>query len=167
MSTLLEKQIKVNRTVTTNIGHARAIDDPARAKIVEILYHQALSADQISTALKKTGYKKALTTVRHHLEILKVSGLIEIARIEESRGAITKFYSTSTKLLDFQTPEDFDSTYSKIINNTSTKIEKLVKGLTPKTTKSKGKKSVEYSQYIVMEIMNRAMTNVLEKSSTK
>jgi DNA-binding transcriptional ArsR family regulator len=167
MSTLLEKQIKVNRIVTTNIGHARAIDDPARAKIVEILYHQALSADQISTALKKTGYKKALTTVRHHLEILKVSGLIEIARIEESRGAITKFYSTSTKLLDFQTPEDFDSTYSKIINNTSMKIEKLLKGLTPKTTKSKGKKSVEYSQYLVMEIMNRAMTNVLEKSSTK
>ena len=167
MSTLLEKQIKVNRIVTTNIGHARAIDDPARAKIVEILYHQALSADQISTALKKTGYKKALTTVRHHLEILKVSGLIEIARIEESRGAITKFYSTSTKLLDFQTPEDFDSTYSKIISNTSMKIEKLVKGLTPKTTKSKGKKSVEYSQYLVMEIMNRAMTNVLEKSSTK
>ena len=167
MSTLLEKQIKVNRIVTTNIGHARAIDDPARAKILEILYHQALSADQISTALKKTGYKKALTTVRHHLEILKVSGLIEIARIEESRGAITKFYSTSTKLLDFQTPEDFDSTYSKVINNTSMKIEKLLKGLTPKTTKSKGKKSVEYSQYLVMEIMNRAMTNVLEKSSTK
>lgn len=167
MSTLLEKQIKVNRIVTTNIGHARAIDDPARAKIIEILYHQALSADQISTALKKTGYKKALTTVRHHLEILKVSGLIEIARIEESRGAITKFYSTSTKLLDFQTPEDFDSTYSKTINSTSMKIEKLLKGLTPKTTKSKGKKSVEYSQYLVMEIMNRAMTNVLEKSSTK
>ena len=167
MSTLLEKQIKVNRIVTTNIGHARAIDDPARAKIVEILYHQTLSADQISTALKKTGYKKALTTVRHHLEILKVSGLIEIARIEESRGAITKFYSTSTKLLDFQTPEDFDSTYSKTINNTSLKIEKLLKGLTPKTTKSKGKKSVEYSQYLVMEIMNRAMTNVLEKSSAK
>jgi len=167
MSTLLEKQIKVNRTVTTSIGQARAIDDPARAKIVEILYHQTLSADQISNALKKTGYKKALTTVRHHLEILKESGLIEIARIEESRGAITKFYSTSTKLLDFQTPKDFDSTYSKVITNTSTKIEKILKGLSPKTGKSKGKKSEEYSQYLVMEIMNRAMTNVLEKSSAK
>ena len=167
MSTLLEKQIKVNRIVTTSIGHARAIEDPARAKIVEILYHQALSADQISTALKKSGYKKALTTVRHHLEILKESGLIEIARIEESRGAITKFYSTSTKLLDFQMPVDFDSTYSKVIANTSTKIEKILKGLTPKTIQSKGKTSEEYSQYLVMEIMNRAMTNVLEKSSTK
>ena len=167
MSTLLEKEIKVNRIVTTNIGHARAIDDPARAKIIEILYHQTLSADQISTALKKFGYKKALTTVRHHLEILKNSGLIEIARIEESRGAITKFYSTSTKLLDFQTPDNFDATYSKIIDNTTAKIEKILKGLGPKTNKSKNKKSAEYSQYLVMEIMNRAMTNVLEKSNAK
>ena len=164
MSTLLEKPIKVNRIVTTSIEHAKAIEDPARAKIVEILYHQSLSADQISNALKKIGYKKALTTVRHHLEILKESGLIEIVRIEESRGAMTKFYSTSTKLLDFETPKDFDLKYSKIIDNTSSKIEKILKGLTPKTAKSKGKKSEEYSQYLVMEIMNRAMTNVLENS---
>jgi len=167
MSTLLEKQIKVNRIVTTSIEHARAIEDPARAKIVELLYHQALSADQITTALKKSGFKKALTTIRHHLEILKESGLIEIVKIEESRGAITKFYSTSTKLLDFETPEDFESKYSKLIDNTSTKIEKILKGLTPKTGKVKGKKSEEYSQYLVMEIMNRAMTNVLENSGKK
>ena len=140
MSTLLEKPIKVNRIVTTSIGHARAIEDPARAKIVEILYHQALTAEQISNALKKTGYKKALTTVRHHLEILKTSGLIELVKIEESRGAITKYYSTSTKLLDFQTPEDFDSKYSKIIDNTSAKIENILKGLTPKIPQIKGQK---------------------------
>ena len=167
MSTLLEKQIKVNRIVTTSIEHARAIEDPARAKVVEILYHHSLSADQITTALKKAGFKKALTTVRHHLEILKGSGLIEIVRIEESRGAITKYYGTSTKLLGFQTPEDFDSKYSKVIDNTSSKIEKVLKGLKPKTVQSKGKKSVEYSQYLVMEIMNRAMTNVLENSNKK
>jgi Fe2+/Zn2+ uptake regulation proteins len=139
MSTLLEKSIKVNRIVTTSIQHARAIEDPARAKVVELLYHQSLSAEQITNALKKAGFKKALTTVRHHLEILKVSGLIEIVRIEESRGAITKYYSTSTKLLGFQTPEDFDSKYSKVIDNTSNKIEKILKGLGSKTSKSKTK----------------------------
>ena len=163
MSTLLDKQIRVNRTLTTSTEHARAIEDPIRAKIIEILYKQSLSADQILTALKKTGYKKALTTVRHHLEILKDSKLIEIVKIEESRGAVTKFYSTSTKLLAFQTPENFDSTYSKLIDTTATKLEKVLKNVTPKT-KSKGKKSSEYSQYLVMEIMNRAMTSVLEKS---
>ncbi len=149
------------------MGHARAIEDPVRAKTVEILYRQALSAEQISRALKKEGHKKALTTIRHHLEILKESGLIEIVKIEESRGAITKFYGTSTKLLDFQTPEDFDSKYSKVIDNTSTKIEKILKNLTPKTAKSRSKKSEGYSQYLVMEIMNRAMTNVLENSGKK
>ena len=167
MSTLLEKQIKVNRIVTTSTEHARAIEDPVRAKTVEILYRQALSAEQITNALKKAGYKKALTTIRHHLEILKESGLIEIVKIEESRGAITKYYGTSTKLLDFQTPENFDSKYSKIIDNTSDKIEKILKGLTPKPTKSKSKKSEGYSQYLVMEIMNRAMTNVFEKPTKK
>ncbi len=170
MSTLLEKPIKVNRIVTTSIEHARAIEDPARAKMMEFLYHHSLSAEQISNELKKTGYKKALTTVRHHLEILKNSGLVEIVRIEESRGAITKFYSTSTKLLGYKAPDDFDSKYSKVIDKTSVKIEKILKGLVPKTTKSKkskGKEPVDYSQYLVMEIMNRAMTSVLEKSRRK
>lgn len=170
MSTLLEKPIKVNRIVTTSIEHARAIDDPARAKIMEFLYHHSLSAAQISNELKKTGYKKALTTVRHHLEILKNSGLVEIVRIEESRGAITKFYSTSTKLLGFQEPADFDSKYSKIIDKTSVKIEKILKGLVPKNTKSKKSnknETLDYSQYLVMEIMNRAMTNILENPGKK
>jgi DNA-binding transcriptional ArsR family regulator len=170
MSTLLEKEIKVNRILTTSVKHARAIEDPTRAKIIEILYHRALSADQISNELKKTGYKKALTTVRHHLEILKESGLIEIAKIEESRGAITKFYSTSTKLLGYVTPADFESKYSKVIDNTSVKIEKILRSLTPKTIKAKktkGENSKDYSQYLVMEIMNRAMTNIMENSDKK
>lgn len=170
MSTLLEKPIKVNRIVTTSIEHARAIEDPARAKIMELLYRRSLSAEQISNELKKTGYKKALTTVRHHLEILKESGLVEIVKIEESRGAITKYYSTSTKLLGYQAPEDFDSKYSKIIDKTSIKIEKILKGLVPKTIRTKKGKNIDpeyYSQYLIMEIMNRAMTNVLENPEKK
>ncbi|KAF6242167.1 transcriptional regulator, partial [Nitrosopumilus sp. b1] len=87
MSTLLEKQLKVNRIVTTSTDQARAIEDPSRAKIIENLYHKSMSAEQIANQLKKSGYKKALTTIRHHLEILKEAGLIEIVKIEETRGA--------------------------------------------------------------------------------
>lgn len=165
MSTLLEKQIKVNRIVTTSMEQARAIEDPVRAKIIELLYRNALSADQILKELRKTGYKKALTTVRHHLEILKDSGLIEVVKIEETRGAITKFYSTSTKLLRYDTPKDFETKYSKIIDNTAPKIEKILSDITTKTRKTqKGKNPEGYSQYLLMEIMNRVMTNVLENS---
>ena len=57
-----------------------------------------------------------------------------------------------------------------MIDNTSKKKKKILKGLVPKTTKPKKGKSKEpedYSQYLVMEIMNRAMTNVLEKPGKK
>jgi Fe2+ or Zn2+ uptake regulation protein len=168
MSTLLEKPIRVRRTIITSSKHARAIEDPARAKILKILYNKQLSAEQILDELKKTGYTKALTTIRHHLDILKVAGLIEITKIQETRGAITKFYATSTKLLDFETPEDFDSKYSKVIKTTSDKMEKLVKTLSQKTIPKSNKQKIEdpngYQQYVLMEILNRAMTNVLENS---
>ncbi len=166
MSTLVEKKIQVNRILTMNPNQARAIDEPVRARIIKILYKKSLNAEQITKELRKTGCKKALTTIRHHIEILKVTGLIEIAKIEETRGAITKFYSTSTKLLGFEIPDDFDAKYSTVIKNTSTKMEKLLKSIGPKTKlKTKNKKTSDpegYSQYLLVEIVNRAMTNVLE-----
>jgi len=170
MSTLLDRQIAVNRILTLTSSHASAIEDPIRAKTLNILYKKALSAEQISNELRKTGHKKALTTIRHHIEILKVAGLIEIVKIEETRGAITKFYGTSTKLLGYDKPHDFDSLYSSMIQNTSSKIEKLLKNLIIKTaSKTKNKKIKNhkaYSQYLLMEIMNRAMTNVLENGNS-
>ena len=163
MSTLLEKPISVNRILLTSIDHAKAIEDPARAKIIQMLYNRNLNAEQITLQLKKYGHKKALTTIRHHLDILKESGLIEIVRIEESRGAIIKFYGTSTKLLDYETPKDFDEKYSGLIKSTSTKLEKIVNSMSKKTSKNtKSETKREFNQYLMMEIGNRAMTSVLE-----
>ena len=167
MSTLLEKPVLVNRTVTTSIEQARAMDDPARIKIVQLLYKKLLTAAQICQHLKKSGHAKALTTVRHHLDILKEAGLIEIAKIEETRGAVTKYYSTSTKLLGYNVPEDFDTKYSSAIKNTSKKLEDVLDAIAPKATlKSKQKSDPLYSQYVLMEIVNRAMTRIMEKSKT-
>ncbi|MGH1521530.1 MAG: ArsR family transcriptional regulator [Nitrosopumilus sp.] len=167
MSTLLEKPVTVNRTVMTSIEQARAMDDPARIKIVQMLYKKLLTAAQICQHLKKSGYVKALTTVRHHLDILKETGLIEIAKIEETRGAVTKYYSTSTKLLGYNVPEDFDTKYSSAIKNTSKKLEDVLDTIAPKASlKSKQKSDPLYSQYVLMEIVNRAMTRVMEKPNT-
>ena len=64
MSTILENPIKVNKIVTTSLEHARAIEDPARAKIMEILYKKTMSAEQIGNALKKNGYKTCDTVAK-------------------------------------------------------------------------------------------------------
>ena len=73
-------------------------------------------------------------------------------------------------MLGFVAPDYFDSKYSKVIDSTSVKIEKILRGITPKTPKTKkvkGENSEDYSQYLVMEIMNRAMTNIMENSGKK
>lgn len=168
MSTLLEKQIRVNRIVTTSPVQARAIEDPSRTKIVETLYHKSMSAEQITDQLRKSGHKKALTTIRHHLDILKEAGLIEVVKIEETRGAITKYYGTSTRLLGYNAPEDFDSKYSSAIQNASKKMEDVLKNIAPKAAPNTKKRRPDpkYSQYVMMEIVNRAMTRVMEKTNT-
>jgi len=122
----MEKEITTNRIISTNYEIFRALDDPIRGKIVQLLYKKQLNVEQISRRLKKFGYKKAVTTIRHHVEILKNSGLIEISKIEEARGGITKYYSSSAKLLDFTLPADFDKNYSKLISKTSLKLCKIV-----------------------------------------
>ena len=164
MSTILEKPISVNRTLATSLEHAKAIEDPARAKILQMLYRKHLNAEQITAQLKKNGFKKALTTTRHHLEILKGAELIEVVKIEEKRGAMIKFYGTSTKFLDYETPKDFEKKYSTVIKSTSKHIEQLLDGLSKKTGKVKNSQNKqEYSQYLMMEIVNRAVTTVFEK----
>lgn len=147
--------------MTISVGQARALEDPARAKIVEILYHKQLTAEQITKELQKNGHTKALTTIRHHLDILKEAGLIEIVKIEEIRGAIAKFYGTSIKLIASISPKDFDTKYSSMIKSTSAKIEKILEGIAKKQSSQKKSEST-YHEFVLSEIVNRAMANVLE-----
>ena len=163
MSILMEKEIVVNRIIVGNYEVFKALDDPIRGKIVQLLNKKQLNADQITRLLKKFGYKKAVTTIRHHIEILKDSGLIEIIKIEESRGAITKYYGSSTKLLDFTLPLDFDENYSKVISKTSLKLGKIIGPILKNFSKTRKIQQINYNNYIIMEIMNRSITNLLEK----
>ena len=163
MAILMEKEIDIDRIITANYDVFSALDDPIRGKIVELLNKKQLNVDQITRRLKKFGYKKAITTIRHHIEILKDSGLIEITKIEESRGAVTKYYGSSIKLLDFTLSSDFDENYSKIISKTSLKLEKIIGSILKNFSKTRKMQQINYNKYIVMEIMNRSITNVLER----
>ena len=163
MAILMEKEISIDRTIAISNDESYALARPTREKIVELLNKKQLNVEQIRRRLKKLGYKKSVTTIRHHIEILKDSGLIEITKIEESQGAITKYYGSSTKLLDFMLPSDFDENYSKIISKTSLKLEKIVGPILKNFSKTRKIQQINYNKYIVMEIMNRSITNLLEK----
>ena len=163
MSVLMEKVITVDKIIVANYEVFRALDDPIRGKIIQLLNKKQLNVEQITRRLKKFGYKKAVTTIRHHIEILKSSGLIEIAKIEESRGATTKYYGAAAKLLDFTLPEDFDKNYSNLISKTTLNLNKIVNSISKNFSKTRKTQQINYNNFIIMEIINRAMIKSLEK----
>lgn len=171
MSTLLQKEIKINKILTTDAEQAKALDDPARFKILQILYHKQLTTDQIVDELHKMGYKKATTTIRHHLDVLRDSGLVEIVRMEEIRGAVMKYYGTSVRVMGSKLPANFETEFSKTITDASVKLEKVIKNIAQnagtKIKKKSSKTSLEsnYEDKIVIEIVNRAMAKVFENNS--
>jgi DNA-binding transcriptional ArsR family regulator len=163
MSILMEKEISIDKILTINYEQFKALEDPIRGKIVQILNKKNLNVEQIHRRLKKFGFKKAVTTIRHHVEILKNSGLIEIVKIEELQGAITKYYGSSIKLLDFTLPFDFDKNYSKIISKTSLKLGNVISLISKNFSKTRKVSQINYNNYITVEIINRAIANILEK----
>jgi len=163
MSILMEKEISIDKIITINYEQFKALEDPIRGKIVQILYKKNLNVEQIHRRLKKFGFKKAVTTIRHHVEILKNSGLIEIVKIEELQGATTKYYGSSIKLLDFTLPLDFDKNYSKIISKTSLKLGNVISLISKNFSKTRKVSQINYNNYITIEIINRAIANILEK----
>lgn len=171
MSTLLQKELKINKILTTNADQAKALDDAARIKILQILYHKQLPTEQIVEELNKMGYKKATTTIRHHIDVLKNAGLIEIVKMKEVRGAVMKYYGTSVRVMGNKLPENFEVKFSKMILDTSVKLEKVVKNISENagsTIKKKNLKNVSsesnYEEHVVMEIVNRAMAKVFENN---
>lgn len=173
MSTLLQKEIRINKILTTNAEQTKALDDPARIKILQILYHKQLATEKIVEEMHKAGYKKATTTIRHHLDVLKESGLIEIVKMKEIRGAVMKYYGTSVRIFGHKLPPNFETEYSKTIADTSIKMEKIIKNISQNTASKMRKKSYKvdtqdpnYDEHVLIEIVNRAMTKVFENNSS-
>ncbi|MDE1867249.1 MAG: winged helix-turn-helix transcriptional regulator [Thaumarchaeota archaeon] len=165
--------MKINKILATNMEQAKALDDQARLRILKILYHKQLSTEQIVAELHKDGYKKATTTIRHHLDILKEAGLIEIVKMEEIRGAVLKYYGTTVRVFGHKLPPNFENEFSKTIADTSVKLEKVIKNIAQnagskmkKKNSSKNNSEPNYEEYILVEIVNRAMAKVFEDNGS-
>jgi len=65
--------------------------------------------------------------------------------------------------LDFKLPADFDKNYSKLISNTSLKLSKIVGPISKNFSKTRKIQQINYNNFIIMEIVNRAMTDLLVK----
>lgn len=172
MSTLFKRDVKVTHVITSSVERSRALEDETRTAILTILAHKILSTDQLVKELKKLGFNKAITTVRHHLDVLKDSGLVEIVRVQEVRGAVKKYYASTVKYLGSERPLN-DIKYDKAVTDTSARLLKVAVGLVNRYKgifKDADVKQCRYCElvhereYIIVEIMNRALAEMIQRS---
>lgn len=103
---LLDREVRVERLVTVSSSEAKALEDPTRMAILEMLSRKPMSVEDLWEELRAAGYGKSINTVRHHLNVLVSSGLVELVRVVETRGAHLKYYASKAKPIAHEGPMD-------------------------------------------------------------
>jgi DNA-binding transcriptional ArsR family regulator len=171
--TLFQKDVRIKRVTTLGYRAAQALNDPVRIKILEILSHKQMSAEEIVKALAGSGFKKATTTIRHHLDTLKNAGLIQATKMVEVRGAVMKYYSPTLRAFSYDAPTDFEAKNAKLIEDTGSKLLKVLKSVVEDKKfvvaldgKNNGCglcKNDHFKEYLALEIMNAALAKAMER----
>jgi DNA-binding transcriptional ArsR family regulator len=128
-NTILQKSVRPTRVILLDQKSAQALSETLRMRILEILNHKPMSAEEIAHALEGFGHKKAVTTIRHHLDALKNAGLVEATRMVEVRGAVLKYYAPTVRAFGLEMPQGFETSHAKLIQDTSVKIQKLLRSI--------------------------------------
>ena len=81
----------------------RAMADPFRTGLIQLLRDRARSTQEISEEL---GVPKG--TVGHHLKVLEAAGLIRVVRTRKVRAMTEKFYGRTARLFLYQTEDPAD-----------------------------------------------------------
>jgi DNA-binding transcriptional ArsR family regulator len=166
---LFENEVKLKGVTTLGHQSAHALNDPIRIKILEILSHKQMTTEEMSKILRRTGHKKAMTTIRHHLDTLKSAGLIEVTKMVEVRGAVRKYYMPTLRAFSYNVPNL--EKQSKLIEDASSRLVKVLKSIFEDenfVTEINGKdncnlcKGDHYKEYVAFEILNTALARVLQ-----
>ncbi len=81
----------------------RAMADPFRVQLVQLLRDRARSTQEISEELEVPK-----GTVGHHLKVLEAAGLIHVVRTRKVRALTEKFYGRTARLFLYQTEDPAD-----------------------------------------------------------
>ena len=166
---LFENEVKLKGVTTLGHQSAHALNDPIRIKILEILSHKQMTTEDMSKILRRTGHKKSMTTIRHHLDTLKSAGLIEVTKMVEVRGAVRKYYMPTLRAFSYNVPNL--EKQSKLIEDASSRLVKVLKSIFEDEefiTETNGKDTCKfcrgdhYKEYVAFEILNTALAKTLQ-----
>ena len=170
---LVESDVPIREVVTTDPEKAKALENDVRAKILDMLADEEMTIEVIHEELERRGEDKAETTVRHHVNVLKDAGMVEIARLEEAGGGMRKYYKSNTRVFSYDLPEDSEETLAGAQATANGELESLVETLyaehgdeieavAREMKPCKYCETQHYEEFIVRELLNRALLELGE-----
>nr|WP_238994033.1 winged helix-turn-helix domain-containing protein [Halobellus captivus] len=173
---LLESDVPIREVVTTDPEKAKALENDVRAKILDMLVTDEMTIEEIHDELHRRGEEKAETTVRHHVNVLKDAGMVEIARLEEAGGGTRKYYKSNTRVFSYDLPEGADNNLAQAQSTASEELTALIETLyadhgTEIEAVAREMKPCEYcdtqhyEEFMVRELLNRALIELGESGT--
>ena len=173
---LLESDVPIREVVTTDPEKAKALENDVRAKTLDMLADREMTIEEIRAELTRRDEKKAETTVRHHVNVLKDAGMVEIARLEEAGGGTRKYYESNTRIFSYDLPKESDDRLvpaQKTVTEELTvlgetlyekhgdEIEAVARGMQP----CEYCETQHYEEFIIRELLNRALLELSESGT--
>ena len=170
---LLESDVPIREVVTTDPEKAKALENDVRVKILDMLAAEEMMIEEIHDELHRRGEEKAETTVRHHVNVLKDAGMVEIARLEEAGGGTRKYYKSNTRVFSYDLPESSEEQLASAQDTTTEELAALIETLAEEhgdeiEAVAREMKPCEYCQtqhyeeFVVRELLNRALIDLGE-----
>ncbi len=170
---LLRTDVPIQNVITTDPNKAKALENTARAKILDMLADEEMTIDEITGELARRGEEKAKTTVRHHVNVLKDAGMVELSRLEDAGGGTQKFYRSNTRVFSYDLPENAEETLSDAELATREALASVITDvysehgdeIAAAATEMKPCDYCEtqhYEEFILRELMNRTLTDLSE-----
>ena len=174
--TLLESDVPIREVVTTDPERAKVLDSDVRAKILDMLAEEAMPVEAIHEELTRRGEGRAVTTVRHHVNVLNDAGMVEIARLEEAGGGTRKHYRSNTRVFSYDLPADADEQLAETQATATEEMASLVETLSAEHGDAIEAVAREmqpceycetqhYEEFVLRESVNRALIELSERGT--
>jgi len=174
MGEIFHRVVSIKNLITINQKTAKALEDPIRMAILEILSNKSCSIVEIVKELEKIGMKKSPNTIRHHVDILKKAGLIELTKLEDVKGGVLKYYASNTRIFHQNIPENFEEKLGNAIEEARKGIMKIARNISKNYRNeileiARNLKHCPYCsdehfmEYVVVQILNRAIAGLSEE----
>jgi DNA-binding transcriptional ArsR family regulator len=173
---LFESDVPIREVVTTDPEKAKALENDVRAKILDMLADEEMTIEGIHKELQRRGEDKAETAVRHHVNVLKDAGMVEIARLEEAGGGTRKYYKSNTRVFSYDLPEDSDQTLSAAQDHTTEELRTLltslyeahgddIEAVAEELKPCEYCATQHYEEFLLRELLNRALLDLNESGA--